>query len=306
MKGRHDLGNLIADADNILRRAAEEPHCAFVILFSGGHDSATCCHVAAEWLKRERIENWFVAHINTGIGIPETRQYVRDYCRRYEFPYREFCATENVNAKGDPDPQVYEELVVQHGFPGPDHHKKMFNRLKERQLRRIERECGATTRRPIVYVSGVRKEESSRRFRNVDEIQRRGRVTWCAPLTNWTKANCRAYMAENCIPENEVVKKLCMSGECLCGAFARGEEERAELRALFPEVEAEITRIEERVIAAGFPWKWHEAPPSWWGKMKAAEKAGQIDAFDHLRDEVLEEQGFMPLCTSCNNRFANG
>lgn len=250
---------------------------------SGGHDSTTVTHFAMSVL-RKNID--FIAHINTGIGIEDTRQFVRDTCTQYDWPLREYKAAENVNGKGEPDPQIYADLVIERGFPGPFHHTKMYNRLKERPLRMLMRDVGASGRgkvkRPCVFISGVRREESTRRMGYVEEIQNRGREFWVAPFADLTKADTQRYHTENNLPVNSVWGKLCMSGECLCGAFARGESERAEIKLWYPEMDAYLTDLEAKVRANGHDWPWHGKP----GK-KAKTPV-----------EDIETEG-MPLCTHC-------
>jgi 3'-phosphoadenosine 5'-phosphosulfate sulfotransferase (PAPS reductase)/FAD synthetase len=92
-------------------------------LFSGGHDSLCACHIASQHPNFSGV-----VHINTGIGIEETRQFVRDTCQREGWELLELHP-----------PETYESLVVEHGFPGPAHHYKMYQRLKERCLRQLLR-----------------------------------------------------------------------------------------------------------------------------------------------------------------------
>jgi len=68
----------------ILERAFDEhnPVAAFA-LFSGGHDSLVSTHHA---MQDDRVDA--VVHVNTGIGIPETRQFVHDTCDRFGWTLR--------------------------------------------------------------------------------------------------------------------------------------------------------------------------------------------------------------------------
>lgn len=262
-------------------------------LFSGGHDSASVTHFAARMLG-DRLTG--VVHVNTGIGIPETRQYVRETCERYEWPLLEYKATENTNAKGEPDPIIYEELVKAHGFPGAFGHGMMYNRLKERQIRRLCRDYGASPKEPIMLISGCRKEESTRRMGTTKPIDPQGRTIWVAAFADLTAVECNAYMERERIPRNPVKDYLHMSGECLCGAFAHPGE-LSEIELWYPDAAAEIKRIEQEVRAIGFPWGWEEQPPQWWVNRKHAAEAGQHDAFE---DEAEAEIQY--LCTGCGKR----
>src|SRR5438132_972012 len=131
-------------------------------LFSGGHDS-----LSAMYATRETGAMSSIVHINTGIGVPATREFVRDTSSRLG---NELKAAENTNAKGEPDPQLYRNFVLKYGFPGPHGHNMMYARLKERALARLARMFGATTRktdkRRIMLVAGCRSQESVRRMGN--------------------------------------------------------------------------------------------------------------------------------------------
>src|SRR5690606_927545 len=181
-------------------------------------------------------------------------------------------------------------------FPGAFGHGMMYNRLKERQLRRLARDFEATPKTPIMLISGCRQEESTRRMGTTKPIDPQGRVIWVAAFANLTALDCSAYMERERIKRKAVKDLIHMSGECLCGAFAHpGELNEVEL--WFPEVAAEIRRIEANVKAAGFPWGWEEQPPKWWNDRKTAAKSGQQDAFE---DEAIAEIQY--LCTGCGKR----
>jgi 3'-phosphoadenosine 5'-phosphosulfate sulfotransferase (PAPS reductase)/FAD synthetase len=218
-------------------------------LFSGGHDSFSATYIASQ-------HPAFTAavHINTGIGIAATREYVRETCRDRGWKLLEYAAADNVTAKGEPDPQIYRDLVIRDGFPGPAGHRWMYARLKERQLRRLQREYGATIRkkgqeRRVLYVSGCRSQESERRMATTNEVQLDGPRIWCAPIHDWSKfdtSECLRYAGQ---PRNQVVDLIHKSGECLCGAFAK-KSELAELGswAITREAYREIVALEALVV----------------------------------------------------------
>jgi 3'-phosphoadenosine 5'-phosphosulfate sulfotransferase (PAPS reductase)/FAD synthetase len=262
-------------------------------LFSGGHDSGSVTDFTAAALGSD-LDG--VVHINTGIGIEETRQYVRETCERRCWNLCEYKATENTKADGTPDPMIYEDIVMSHGFPGAFGHGMMYTRLKERQLRRLARDHNATSAEPIMLISGCRKEESIRRMGTVKGIDKTGRFLWVNPFEDMTALDCSEYMARVEMPRNPVKDLIHMSGECLCGAYAHPGE-LAEIELWYPDTAAEIRRIERKVREAGFPWGWEEQPPPWWKKRKQAAKAGQQDAFE---EEAIAEIQY--LCVSCTKR----
>lgn len=267
---------------------AHHPSHVFLML-SGGNDSLSSTHFAASWLKVP----FKILHINTGIGIPETNAHVKMVCKLYGWDLLEVRAKEDCG-------QDYEQLVIEQGFPGPAMHNKMFNRLKERCIEKVLRDH-KDGRKPVMFVSGMRRQESSRRMRlRPEPIQRKGRQMFVAPFFELSTDEMGVYRSDAAIPESPVRKYLCMSGECLCGAFAAPGELK-EIELWFPHVGKRIREIELKVKAAGFPWGWGEKPPAFWSAMQKAKKAGQYDAFQKETDEEINM-----LCTSCQFKHERG
>lgn len=272
--------------EQIIRRALEtyKPRHVFG-LFSGGDDSLTVTHFAKQHLG-ERMDA--VVHINTGIGLPETRAHVDIAADLLRWNLLEY--------KAKDCGQDYEQLVLAHGFPGPDHHTKMYNRLKERPLRALARDHQGGK---IVLISGLRQQESGRRMRLKSEaIQKDGRRIWCAPFFYMSTDQIAEYRTDvlKRVPKSPAKEFLCMSGECMCGSFAE-KGEQAQVRFFFPKFGEYLDDLTARVRAAGFPWAWDEKPPKWWSKMKAALKAGQADAFEDERTSAIQM-----MCSSCQFR----
>lgn len=256
MRQKYDLGLAYARLDKAIRMI--DPIAVFG-LFSGGHDSFSSAFVASQHPR-------FTAavHINTGIGIEATSEYVRQTCRDRSWPLLEYFAASNVNAKGYPDPQLYDDLVRDFGFPGPAKHGKMYNRLKERQLRRLERDFGADCRgkkeRRVMYVSGCRTQESERRMANTEELQVDGRRAWCAPIHDCSKCDTSDILVSAKQPRNIVVDLIHKSGECLCGAFARpGELEELNLWDITRPAYTRLKLLESEVVPK-FGRGWGERP----------------------------------------------
>ncbi len=270
--------------------AAVEEHKPIAVfgLFSGGHDSVTATAIASMCPQFTSA-----CHINTGIGIQRTRQYVYDTAREQGWRLIEKKAVENTKADGTPDPKIYRDEVLARGFPGPDFHRIMYIKLKERCLESLEREWKATQEHPILYVNGCRSDESIRRMANTEIKSNHGRTIWLAPIHDWTKLDTTLFMEWRGIPRNPVVDLIHKSGECLCGAFAKKGE--LEELAMWPETRDaynEIKALEKEVRAAGFPWGWEDGPPDWWME----KKRGQSFLLDYDTDAPQH------LCWSCNKR----
>jgi 3'-phosphoadenosine 5'-phosphosulfate sulfotransferase (PAPS reductase)/FAD synthetase len=252
-------------------------------LFSGGHDSLTATYIAS---KCDQFK--CVLHINTGIGIEATRQFVRDTCDEQGWPLMEYKAMEHVDKDGNPAPQDFDQFCLQNGFPGPFLHTKMYNRLKERQLNRFAKDNGIKPKQPVIFVSGCRSQESTRRMANTEEHQDMGKFQWVAAIHDFTKIDCNHIIKEAGLKRNLIVDPIHKSGECLCGAFAKpGELEELKM---WPQTRPAYERIKalEKEVMKKFPWSWEEEPPVWWQE----KKQGQSFMFNYDQ----------PLCWSCNKR----
>jgi len=267
MAGR-SLDEALAHSQDLLDRVIDDhPPVAVVGLFSGGNDSTTMVYAF-----RDRLTH--LAHVNTGIGIEETRQFVRDQAEAVGLPLIE---------KHPPPGCTYDELVIRFGFPGPAAHGLMYRHLKERALRSLRRdfigEGGRHNR--VVFVAGMRVFESRRRMGNAEETHRDGSVVWVSPLVWWTNDHMAEYRRRHNVPRNEVSDNLHMSGECLCGAFA-APDELEQIRFFYPAVAARIEELQDRARCAGVHAVWGTRPPG--GRSKGSLAPG-------------------PLCSSCPSRL---
>jgi 3'-phosphoadenosine 5'-phosphosulfate sulfotransferase (PAPS reductase)/FAD synthetase len=275
---------LVSEADHILLRAIDQhvlrdnrEVAAIVTLFSGGNDSTVLAH-----LFRERATH--AGHANTTIGIEQTREFVRNTCAEWGLPLLERTSKSEADS--------YRSLVLDQGFPGPGHHFKMFQRLKERAIEQMQRELvGNPYRQRVIFLAGRRRDESQRRAA-IPESERNRSKVWVSPLVNWTKLDLNTYrLMHDDVPVNEVSDLIHMSGECLCGAFA-SPGERAEVSAWFPDVFEVIAALEAEIADRDdIPvhrrtWGWGADPAVVRATRTKASKTGA-------------------LCTSCDDRFAD-
>lgn len=265
------VGMLIRGSQEILRSAItshvlndNREVASIAVLFSGGNDSTVL-------LDLFRGIADVAVHANTGIGVEKTREFVRGLCAKWDIPLLE-----------EHPPASYETLVMDQGFPGPAHHWKMYQRLKERCIEQARTKLNPNPYRyRVVFLAGRRRTESQRRKSSlITTVDRKGSMVFVSPLLNWTTEDMNTYRVLRNVPRNEVADLLHMSGECLCGAFA-AEGEREELSFWFPEVAAQITALERRVQAL----KRH--PPKvciWgWGAQHGKGRRSKVG----------------PLCSSC-------
>lgn len=245
------------------------------IMFSGGKDSV----VAAHLFKDDPRINAAV-HLDTGIKVPEVETHAQAVCDHFGLKLLIYRASDNQRPEGNPEPMDYDNMVIKHGFPGPSQHVIMYRYLKERSIRRLAKDHKVKFRDNIMLISGVRKAESKNRMAYAQEVQKVKSQVWVAPLLNWEDEDMKLYRVNYDLPISPVSKKLGMSGECLCGAYAhKGELER--LRYHYPDV---AKRLDDLKKKAGCPWHWDEHPP----KGLSREERYKVD--------------FMPLCTGCISR----
>lgn len=261
-------------ADQIIREANEQHDIVSKFVgFSGGTDSLAVAH----WMM-ENVDGVQCFHANTGIGVERTREFVRDTCRDYGWPLVEIRAKEDCG-------QDYDDLVLSHGFPGPDHHTKMYNRLKERAVAKLVRDHKTKRSDRVMIATGIRHDESRIRAGYAGrEINRNGAQVWVNPIYWWTGTDKHNYIKAHGLPTNPVSETLGMSGECLCGAFAsRGE--KALIKTIDPDVVARIERLEHECLKKGMTWGWEGHPPE-----------GGWNPDQQMMDFEAEQ----PMCTDCN------
>jgi len=236
----------VISASDLLAQTIEQYNPVKVVcLFSGGHDSFSATHFAMK-----RIPNAVVAHINTGIGIEKTRDFVREQCAANGWPLIE----------EHPPDLTYEQMVLKYGFPGPAAHRYAYSWLKERGLKNVIRRFRKPRSKDrVMLVTGIRSSESKRRMGNAKPVQVLPSQIWVSPIIDWDGRDINQYLERHCLPRNEVVDLLHMSGECLCGAFARPGE-LDEIKLWFPEVEQKIRNLEDQAREAGVWYKWGHEP----------------------------------------------
>ncbi len=302
------------EPDRLIARAhAEHQPVAVWCLFSGGNDSTALAHRC-----RENYDG--LAWIDTGTAVPGVAEFVREYAEWIDKPLRVLDAGDafRVMVLGDlvwwarfiaahdresdlsieafiaRDTRRYGRASggglgqVPHGFPGPGAHGRAYNRLKERQLMTLLREGkrGHSRSARVLFLSGIRRAESRRRARR-EAINRLARTSavFVNPLIDWDDEQMRSYRAEHRLPESPAAALLHRSGECNCGAFAKAGEERAMLKALYPEFFKGIEALEAEAQAAGVRWC------QWGGYDIHGNRAGETSS---------ERSGL--LCESCEHR----
>jgi 3'-phosphoadenosine 5'-phosphosulfate sulfotransferase (PAPS reductase)/FAD synthetase len=258
----------LEQSHDILDRIVDEHEPVHIYAcFSGGHDSLASTHLAMDHFPSAEV-----LHLNTGIGVPQTRTFVRETCDEQGWPLVELHAKED---RGED----YDDLVRNWGFPGPPQHIKMYSRLKERCIYeacvRAKEDEGRYD--SVLFVTGIRADESQVRsgYKRVSSKVRA--QVWVNPMYYWSAWDMQRYREAHSLPENEVCYKLGMSGECLCGAYARpGELSR--IRSVCPKIADRLERLDEETTERGMPWGYEGRPSKKW----LQEREGQRSFSDRL------------------------
>jgi 3'-phosphoadenosine 5'-phosphosulfate sulfotransferase (PAPS reductase)/FAD synthetase len=199
----------------------------YYALYSGGKDSGT----VAKWADEAGVLKACV-FVDTTIGVNETKQFVRKTCKDYGWDLIEL-----------QPPRSYQEFVLKFGFPKIQGHDMIMRWLKYKPIQLF---CRDNKSRKPCMMSGVRVEESKRRFGNVTPFMVDGNLWTCSPIWDWSLFKVLAYSTHRRLSISPAYNKISMSGDCLCGAFGDNVE-RQMIKGFYPEVDEKIRKIEELV-----------------------------------------------------------
>lgn len=298
-------------------------------LYSGGRDSVNTMHLLRMYLKTRPLFRHFfrgIVHVNTGTAIAETTQHVREAVPAWGMKLDELTPKVTYldlvlgNVRATVGPNTGRSVWLGFPGPGPLPHNVMYRRLKDEPLQRLRASLVGRqgVRRKVMYVGGMRWDESDKRFRTAEEVDVDGGIVWVSPVVHWTNAHMQEYRrryrcekahkhqphrmcGDEALPVNSVTENLHMSGDCACGAYAKPDE-KEERRFFYPEHGAEIDYWEKTVRDAEIPaCRWGKAPPKGFVQAGAETKSvierlcaacapaipGQDDLIDQWRDSGL-------------------
>lgn len=206
-------------------------------LLSGGKDSVTTASVLAE----AGLLLGCVG-LKTGVATPDWEAFVVKLCADRGWPL-EFYET----------PIKYDDYIEKHGFPGPARHGWIMNRLKGRGVQQFRR-----AHPKGLLASGTRRGESVRRSGNSQPFGVWEGVPVIAPIYHWTDEEVWSYFYAHGFERAPAYSTLQISGDCLCGAFAR-EDELEAIRFHYPAIAERFDALGAR-IAERHPnrckWGW--------------------------------------------------
>lgn len=268
-----DIQKKLQDSEKIIIEAYEKFNPTHVVsMVSGGKDSS-CSHSVAEHLG---IKIDLIIHGRTRCGIPQTSEWCESFYGNKRW-------TDYVVADAG---SAYEDYLYRKGFfgKGRSAHGFAYRVLKATPFRKtISKEIrqGKHNVR-ILLINGARRMESLNRQANLEVFRRdpaQKNNIWCNIIHNWTKEERDEWLESMAVPLNPVTKKLCRSGECMCGTM-QSDGERAEAAMYYPEWGDWLDTLELEIKKRhGFGWG--ESFP----------KKRSLDQFEL----------FQPMCTDCIN-----
>lgn len=215
-------------------------------LVSGGKDSLS----TAQALHEEGKLAGCVA-FDTGISTPDWKEFVQATCDKRGW-YLDIYRT----------PESYEALVLKYGFPGPSKHSWFMRYLKGRCIRQFRGMYPDG-----ILASGVRRDESIKRAGSVKPVGNWEGAPILAPIFEWTTEETWAFFRDRGFERAPAYSTLQISGDCLCGAYAR-EDEKSALEFHYPAIGRYFREIGE-AVKEKFKDRWEWG----WGWRKPISKA---------------------------------
>ena len=238
----------------------------FYALTSGGKDSITLTNWLAELGKLKKV-----VHIDTGVSLKMTTDFVKDYCQEKGWPLQIIRPRFH---------RIYASFVLQYGFPGPGGHRYIMGYLKFRAMREF---AYAADRKHHCLVSGIRKFESTRRMNKYPEpISVDEQMWFVAPFFYRRDTEIYEDYIKNGLRKSPAYDHgLGTSGECMCGAFATFDEKML-IKQLDPNLADYIDWLEDGVQRFGTDTA--KKRPKWGGNPKMSDLEDQQLISEFLAD----------------------
>ena len=271
--------------DEIMKEAIDAGLTHFYVGYSGGKDSGICLDLIAK-----NYPKYFkgAMYINTGIGTNATLDFVKEWCKQKNYPLfivrPEDVKRVRKTIRGNPGENFsYEKLVTEHGFPHQGFHTTTMRHLKYFPMRKFVKDRIALGEKPCI-VSGVRVNESARRkIKWKKYLWQDSKMWFVSPIFFKSNDWVMKYWIEHNIKRSPVYETLHLSGDCLCGCFAR-ENELELLKMFHPEVYEKIKRLEKLIKEKGT----NEAKENTtWGNYK--QSTSNVEAQDDIEGIICTE-----------------
>jgi 3'-phosphoadenosine 5'-phosphosulfate sulfotransferase (PAPS reductase)/FAD synthetase len=205
-------------------RGISYPKCWALV--SGGKDSLSNAQALDE---AGRL--YACIAIKTHLCTPDWEQFVIDTCNQRKWGLEIYEA----------EPTAYEDYVQKYGFPGPSKHRQVMTELKGKVIRKFRRAWPKA-----ILASGVRSDESTKRAATTKPVGFWEGAPILAPIYDWTTDETWAFFRDRGFERAPAYSTLQISGDCLCGAYAREDEFRA-IEFHYPEVAGRLKALGEAV-----------------------------------------------------------
>lgn len=213
------------------------------VLFSGGKDSSAALVYTKELISKMSQPPTLVAiHIDTTIGLPETQDFIKDFCKRIEVEL------EILKPRTD-----YFTLVKQWGVPRPRARWCCFH-LKIQPIRDYLQGYS-----DYVVLDGIRRQESRKRSGYPAIYQHPHFGLVIHPIIDWSDEEVNNYLEDRGLPLNPVYELGFSSWECWCGIYKR-KSEFEKLKETYPKFFAKLVELESQ-LKSGFAYAYFNGKP---------------------------------------------
>lgn len=198
------------NAETILNQALQQHKPSLIILsFSGGYDSMVACHYAALWARHHaHSTNVITLAVDTLLSADGWREFITSTSKALKLPRLEIRETTMLDK--------WQSDVRERGFAYRRHqHKIYFYYLKQNAFRAALADHKKHRTDRIMFVDGVRRDESSARAAH-PAIARRGSGVYVSPLIHWSSDDIARYRWRHDMPENPFYARWGNSGDCGC------------------------------------------------------------------------------------------
>lgn len=226
------------------------------VLVSGGTDSLCTLDYLAT-LAGAIGKGITAIHVDTTVGFPEVKTYVKTVCEKLGIPLR------IVGPKID-----YYTLAKRWGIPAINC-RWCCRELKIRPIRAFL----ATVDGPKIVFDGIRAVESSVRAKYLPVwFHPSFNCLSASPIFYWSDEDVRSYLKSTALPPSPS-QELGTSGECWCGAYKR-KSDFEKLYHVHPEIYRKLMDV-ERSNKHGFTFVYEN---------------GQRTSLEELETEILQGQ----------------
>lgn len=211
--------------------------------FSGGNDSAVACDILYRWCQSTG-ETSRLMSIDTGLASDSWREDVTEFALRQWGTPPEFFLGEGF--------ERYAKNVLTHGFPyTPSNHAIIYRLLKERAINKCVRKYKRSRLDRVVFVTGVRKDESHKR-RNTPYKHKSGARVTLNIICEFTGDDVGQYLTV-LLPGHQ---RKHHSQDCHCNWHCK---DTVDTLSHSPKLQAKIKQLEQQALDAGL-WRYGGHP----------------------------------------------